>query len=87
MEPTLLFDPPHLARAIRGIAHDAHSTLQQSPSRADLRKLSRRIDRVASALGDRRHGPLGTWLDSLGREVRTAAVQRAGARCCVCVRA
>ena len=29
------------------------------------------------ALGDHRGGPLGTWLDNLGREVRSAAVHRA----------
>jgi hypothetical protein len=66
------------ARAIRGLARDAHRTLAHAPSPAALRGLPRRIERLASALRDRREGPLGTWLKSLGREVRSAAVYRAG---------
>lgn len=73
-----LSDPARFAQAIRGLAHDAHRTLTHSPSPAALRKLSRRIEILSSTLGDRRVGPLGTWLDNLGREVRSAAVRRAG---------
>jgi hypothetical protein len=79
MEINTLSDPTRFARAIRGLARDAHRTLTHSPSPAALRRLSRRIELLASALGDRRGGPLGTWLDNLGREVRSAAVQRARA--------
>src|SRR5580704_15828278 len=78
METTALSNPPLFARAIRGLARDAHRTLRRSPSAAALRELSRRIELLASALADRRRGPLGTWLDNLGREVRSAAVRRAG---------
>jgi hypothetical protein len=73
-----LSDPARLATAIRGLAYDAHRTLSHTPSPADLRRLTRRIELLGSALGDRRGGPLGAWLDSLGREVRSAAVHRAG---------
>jgi hypothetical protein len=73
-----LSDPARFAQAIRGLAYDAHRTLKHSPSPAALRKLSRRIELLGSALGDRRGGPLGTWLDNLGREVRSAALRRAG---------
>ena len=70
MEINTLSDPARFAQAIRALARDAHQTLTHSPSAAALRGLSRRIDVLASVLGDRRGGPLGTWLDSLGREVR-----------------
>ena len=73
-----LSDPARFAQAVRGLAHDAHRTLTHSPSPAALRQLSRRIELLGSALGDRRGGPLGSWLDNLGREVRSAAVHRAG---------
>jgi hypothetical protein len=73
-----LSDPARFAKAIRRLAYDAHRTLTHSPSPAALRKLSRRIELLESALGDRRGGPLGTWLDNLGREVRSAALRRAG---------
>ena len=81
-----LSDPARFAQAVRGLAHDAHRTLTHSPSSAALRKLSRRIELLGSALGDRRGGPLGTWLDNLGREVRSAAVHRAESyrRMCAC---
>ena len=84
-EPSLS-DPARFAQAIRGLAHDAHRTLRHSPSPAALRGLSRRIDALAAALGDRRDGPLGTWLDNLGREVRSAPAQRteASRRMCLC---
>jgi hypothetical protein len=69
-----LSDPAQLAQAIRGLARDAHQTLtHHCPSATALRGLSRRIERLGSALGDRRTGPLGSWLDSLGREVQSAA--------------
>ncbi len=77
METTALSNPPLFAQAIRGLARDAHRTLRRSPSPAALRELSRRIELLASALGDRRGGPLGIWVDNLGREVRSAAVRRA----------
>jgi hypothetical protein len=85
MEVTTLSDPARFARAIRGLAYEAHRTLKHSPSPAALRKLSRRIDHLGSALGNRREGPLGTWLGSLGREVRSAAVNRARSPRPVCV--
>src|SRR4051812_26916564 len=78
MEIHALSDPARFAGAIRALARDAHRTLAHSPSAGSLRRLSRRIELLASALGDRREGPLGTWLDNLGREVKSAAVQRAG---------
>ena len=78
MEIDTLSDPARFARAIRDLAQDAHETLTHSPSAAALRELSRRIEVLSSALGDRRAGPLGSWLDNLGREVRSAAVRRAG---------
>jgi hypothetical protein len=77
MTVNTLSDPARFARDIRGLARDAHRTLTDSPSPAALRGLSRRIEALASTLGDRREGPLGTWLDNLGREVRSAAVHRA----------
>ncbi len=82
----LLSDPARFAQAIRDLAYDAHRTLTHSPSPSALRQLSRRIELLGSALGDRRGGPLGTWLDNLGREVRSAAVSRSGAcrRTCIC---
>jgi hypothetical protein len=86
MEINTLSDPARFARAIRGLARDAHRTLTHSPSAAALRRLSRRIELLSSAIGDRR-GPLGTWLDNLGREVRSAAVHRAGASSRMCIRA
>jgi hypothetical protein len=77
MNVDTLSDPAQLAQAIRGLARDAHHTLtHHSPSATALRGLSRRIERLGSALGDRRGGPLGSWLDSLGREVQSAAGRR-----------
>jgi hypothetical protein len=78
MEIHALSDPARFARAIRGLSRDAHRTLTHSPSAAALRGLSRRIELLSCALGDRSDGPLGTWLDNLGREVRSASVRRAG---------
>ena len=81
-----LSDPARFAEAIRCLAYDAHRTLTHSPSPAALRKLTRRIEALASALGDRRGGPLGTWLENVGREVRSAAAHRTEAshRTCIC---
>jgi hypothetical protein len=76
MEIHALSDPARFAQAIRAVAQDAYR-LRHSSSEAALWRLSRRIDLLASTLGDRRGGPLGTWLDNLGREVRSAAVHRA----------
>jgi hypothetical protein len=76
MEIDMLSDPARFAEAIRALARDAYR-LRHSRSAATLRRLSRRIDVLASALGDRSAGPLGTWLDNLGREVRSAARDRA----------
>lgn len=76
MEINTLSDPAHFAQAIRGIAHEAHQTMTHTPSPGDLCGLSRRIELLASTLGDRRGGPLGTWLDNLGREVRSAGARR-----------
>jgi hypothetical protein len=87
MEISTLSDPARFAEAIRGLAYDAHRALTHSPSPAALGRLSRRIDLLGSALGDRREGPLGTWLDDLGREVRSAAVRRAGSYRPMCVHA
>jgi hypothetical protein len=78
MEIHTLSDPARFADAIRRLARDAHRTLTHAPSPAALRRLTRRIDLLSSALGDRRNGPLRSWLDNLGREVRSAAVHRAG---------
>ena len=78
MEINTLSDPSRFARAIRGLARDAHLTLTHSPSPAALRRLSRRIELLSSVLGDRRRGSVGTWLDNLGREVRSAAAHRSG---------
>ena len=85
MEINTLSDPAQFAQAIRALAQDAHR-LRHSPSSAALWGLSRRIEVLASVLGDRRGGPLGTWLDNLGREVRSAAVHRAGSSHprCIC---
>ena len=85
MEIDTLSDPARFGRAIRGLAHDAHWTLTHSPSPAALRGLSRRIDVLAATLGDRREGPLRTWLENLGQEVRSAAVHRAGASRPLCL--
>ncbi len=78
MDINTLSDPTRYAQAIRGLAQDAHRTLRHSPSPSALRKLSRRIELLSSALGDRCGGPVGTWLDGLGREVQSAVVHRAG---------
>jgi hypothetical protein len=85
MEINTLSDPARFAQAIRDLALDAHRTLTHSPSSTALRRLSRRIELVSSALGDRRRGPLGTWLDNLGREVRSAAVHRAESARPMCI--
>ncbi len=77
MEVDTLSDPARFAQAIRDLARDAHQTLTLSPSPLPLCRLSRRIDTLAAALGDRRASQLGSWLDNLGREVRSAAVHRA----------
>jgi hypothetical protein len=73
MDINTLSDPAGFAQAIRDLAGDAHRTLTHASSPVALRKLSGRIERLSSALGDRRGGPIGTWLESLGREVRSAA--------------
>jgi hypothetical protein len=73
-----LSDPARFAQALRSLAYDAHQTLTHSPSPAALRRLARRIEVLSSALGDRQGGPLRAWLDNAGREVRSAAVPRAG---------
>jgi hypothetical protein len=85
VEIDTLSDPARFARAIRGLARDAHETLTHSPSPATFRGLTRRIDVLGVALGDRRGGPVGTWLDSLRREVRSAAIQQAGASRPMCL--
>ena len=86
MEINTLSDPALFAQAIRGLARDAHRTLTHSSSPAALQRFSRRIELLAAALGDRPGSPVKTWLDNLGREVRSAAVHRAGAsrRMCIC---
>jgi hypothetical protein len=73
MDINTLSDPAGFAQAIRHLARDAHRTLAHGPSPAALRRLSGRIERLSFALGDRRGSPIGTWLESLGREVRLAA--------------
>ncbi len=84
MEITTLSDPAQFAQAIRGLARDAHETLTH-PSAATLRKLFRRIELLTFALDDRRTGPVGAWLDSLGREVRSAAHRAGSSRnMCIC---
>lgn len=70
-----LSDPVRFAQALRGLAADAHRELRlaKTPSPAVLRDLTRRINRLSCALGDRREGPLATWLDNVARQVRSAA--------------
>ncbi len=85
MEINTLSDPARYAQAIRALAVDAHRTLTHSPSMAALRRLSRRIEALSSALGDRRGSQLRTWLDNLGRDVRSAAGQRVGSSGPVCI--
>ncbi len=74
MEINTLSDPAQFAQAIRELAGDAHRTLAHSPTPAAVRRLSRRIECLSSAHVDRSEGPLpiATWLDNLGREVRSA---------------
>jgi hypothetical protein len=76
MESNTLSDPGRFAQAIRALARDAHEALHHSPSAADLRGLSRRIEVLAAVHGDNPGGSVGTWLDNLGRSVRSAAVHR-----------
>lgn len=71
-----LSDPARFAQAIRALARDAHRTLNHAPSRAALWQLNRRIEILSSALTDRPAGPLRTWLENLGQEVRSAAPRR-----------
>ena len=85
MEINTLSDPARFAQAIRDLARDAHGALTHSPSPLALRRLSRRIELLASALGESRGGPLGTWLESLGREVRSGARHRAGSSRPLCI--
>jgi hypothetical protein len=80
-----LSDPARFAQAIRALASDAHRTLKHSPSPAALRRLTRRIKVLSSALGDRQGGPLRAWLDNAGREVRSAAIHQAEASRPMCV--
>ena len=80
-----LSDPARFAQAVRDLAYDAHRTLNHSPSPAALRKLARRIEVLSSVLGGRRGDPLKAWLDNAGREVRSAAIRRAGASRPVCL--
>jgi hypothetical protein len=81
-----LSHPARFADAIRALAQDAHR-FRHAPSPAPFQILSRRIETLSSVLGDRRDGPLGSWLNNLGRELRTAAVRRAKSpqRMCTCV--
>ena len=85
METKTLSDPARFAQAIRGLARDAYETLRHSPSASALRELSRRIDALMGGLGDGRGSPIGTWLDNLGREVRSAVVHQAGASRPMCL--
>ncbi len=73
MEIDTLSDPARFAQALRALARDAHRTRKLSPSSEALGELSRRVAALAAAHGDRRGGPLGTWLVNLGREGRSAA--------------
>lgn len=77
MESNTLLDPAQFAQAIRSLAEDAHRTLKHGPSPAAVRRLSRRVELLSSVLGDRRDSPIGAWLASVEREVRSAAVRRA----------
>jgi hypothetical protein len=80
-----LSDPGRFAQAVRDLAYDAHRALRHSTSPAALRELARRIEHLSSVLGDRQGGPLKAWLDNAGREVRSAAVRRAGESRPVCL--
>jgi hypothetical protein len=77
MEITTLSDPAWFAQAIRDLAQEAHDTLTHSPSPAAVRRLSRRIEFLSSTLSHRRRVPVKTWLENLGQEVRSGAIQRA----------
>jgi hypothetical protein len=86
MEVDMLWDPERFADAIRSVALDAHRTLAETPSPATLHELSRRISRLSCALGDARSGPLGVWLESLGRVVRATTKRRVPASTTSCRR-
>lgn len=85
MEINTLSDPTRYAQAIRELAQDAHRTLRHSPSSAALRSLSRRLKLLSSARGDLRDAPVGAWLNGLGRQVHSAAAQRAGSYHPMCI--
>jgi hypothetical protein len=78
MEINMLSDPARFAQAIRELAREAHRTLEHSPTRAAVRRLSRRIECLSSVLADgsERPLPIATWLDNLGREVLSAEGRR-----------
>lgn len=86
MDTITLSDPAHFARALRDVARETHEALKHEPTPARLGQLSRRLDALTTALGDRHQGPLGAWLENAGRQVRSAAIQRdrAARRLCRC---
>ena len=74
MEINTLSDPARMAQAIRDLARDAHRhadalAIPGGPAKA---LPTHRTPYVRPRRPPR--GPLGTWLDNLGREVRSAAV-------------
>ncbi len=79
-----LTDPARFARALRRLARDAHQARSLPPSATARRRISRRIGLLASALGDRGEGPIGAWLDNLGREVGSSAPRPARPRRILC---
>jgi hypothetical protein len=85
MEINTLSDPTCFAQAIRDLARNAHQALTHSASPLALRELSRRIELLSSVGGDRYGNSLRSWLNSLGREVQSAAFQRAKSSRRVCI--
>ena len=79
-----LSDPARFAEALRALAQDAYQ-LRQSPCAAARQMLFRRIELLTSTLGERRGSPIGTWLDNVGREVRSTVVQSGGLSRSMCI--
>jgi hypothetical protein len=86
MEINTLSDPTCFAQAIRDLARDAHQALTHSSFPVALRELSRRIEFLLSVSGDRYGSSVRSWLNNLGREVRSATIHRAefSSHVCIC---
>jgi hypothetical protein len=79
METLTPMAPARIAREVRDLAREAHRMLTASPTRPELRRLSRRIACLAGVC----EGPIVAWLEGLRREVRSAA-RRAGSSRTAC---